>query len=135
MFGQGPNEHRTGRSVASDGIRIALRLTSRSSPTMTLNSTNASSSIFKDGRLKPGIYKIQNLYSETYLDIHQHSKQVCCRPARDLEEGRGLVRMRPLPVARVLNTCKWEIKGFGVGYTVQRVSFLFLSDLLSAAVL
>jgi len=59
---------------------------------MTLNSTGDSSSIFKDGKLKPGVYKIQNLYSETYLDIHRHSKQVCCRPARDLE-GRGLVRL------------------------------------------
>ena len=103
-------------------------------PAMTLSSTSYPSSIFKDGRLKPGIYKIQNLYSETYLDIHQHSKQACCRPAQDLEDGRGLVRVRPLSVARVSNICKWEIKSFGVGYTVQRVSFLFLSNLLSATV-
>jgi len=72
---------------------------------MTPNSTSNSSSIFKDGKLKPGIYKIQNLYTDTYLDIHRHSKEVCCRPAKDLEDGRDL----------------WEIKQFGAGYTVQRV--------------
>ena len=101
---------------------------------MTLNSTNASSSVFKDGRLKPGIYKIQNLFSETYLDVHQHSKQVCCRPARDLEDGKGLVRMHLPSVVRVSNNFKWEINSFGVGYTVRRVSFLLQSDLLSAVV-
>ena len=59
---------------------------------MTLDSTN-DFPIFNDGKLKPGIYKIQNLLSETYLDIHQHSKKICCRPAKDLEDGRGLVRL------------------------------------------
>ena len=61
--------------------------------TTTMNSTTSDSlSIFKDGKLKPGIYKIQNLYTRTYLDIHEHSKEVCCRPATALEEGGGLVR-------------------------------------------
>ena len=59
--------------------------------TMTMNSTSGSSSIFKDGKLKPGIYKIQNILSETYLDIEVHSREVCCRPAKDLGEGRGIV--------------------------------------------
>jgi len=65
---------------------------------MTLNSTNNSASIFENGMLKPGIYKIQNLHSETYLDIIRHTKELCCRPARDLEDGGGLVRL-PLPSA------------------------------------
>jgi len=72
---------------------------------MTFNSTDSSPSIFKDGKPKPGIYKIQNLRSGTYLDIHQHSNEVCCRPAKDLEEGRGL----------------WEIISLGVGYAVKMV--------------
>jgi len=72
---------------------------------MTLNSTSDSSSIFKDGKLKPGIYKIQNIQSETYLDIRVHSREVCCRPANDLGEGRGF----------------WEIKSLGAGYTVKMV--------------
>jgi len=71
---------------------------------MTVNSTSDSASIFKDGKLKSGIYKIQNIYAETFLDIEVHSREVCCRPANNLGEGRGL----------------WEIKQFGSGYTVQR---------------
>ena len=51
-----------------------------------------STTIFQDGKLKPGIYKIQNLYTENYLDIHLHSMELCCRPAKDLGNGRGLVR-------------------------------------------
>ncbi|KAF9649757.1 hypothetical protein BDM02DRAFT_3260142 [Thelephora ganbajun] len=73
---------------------------------MAQSSTTGSSSVFKDGKLKPGIYKIQNLYGQTYMDVHEHSRDVCCRPATALEEGRGL---------------KWEIKPLGAGYSVQRV--------------
>jgi len=60
---------------------------------------------FEKGNLGPGIYKIQNIYTETFLDIEIHSREVCCRPKRDLGEGRGL----------------WEIKRLGDGYTIQRV--------------
>ena len=49
-------------------------------------------SIFERGKVKPGIYKIQNLQTEGYLDIHLHSMEMCCRPANDLGVGRGLVR-------------------------------------------
>lgn len=49
--------------------------------------------IFEDGRLKPGLYKIQNLLSGTYLDIHEHSMEVCCRPASALEKNGGIVRV------------------------------------------
>ena len=68
---------------------------------MTMNSTNDSSSIFKDGRLKPGIYKIQNIRSETYLDIEVHSREMCCRPAKDLGEEGGLVSRYPSFTVRV----------------------------------
>lgn len=67
-------------------------------PTMTLHSTN-DSSIFYDGKLKPGIYKIQNIKTETYLDIEVDTREVCCRPAKDLGEGRGLVSQYPPSVA------------------------------------
>ena len=60
-----------------------------------MKSTGDSSSILKDGKLKPGIYKIQNLQSETYVDIEAHSGKVCCRPAKDLGEGRGFVSRHP----------------------------------------
>ena len=59
--------------------------------------------IFENGILKSGVYKIQNIYTETYLDIHLHSMEVCCRPANDLGVGRGLVRQSPLSVIRSYN--------------------------------
>jgi len=89
---------------------------------MTLSSTTDPLCIFEDGKPKQGIYKIQNLYAETYLDIHQHSKEVCYRPARDLEDGRGLVYSYLSLTVRVPDVQKWEIKPLGVGYSVRRVS-------------
>ena len=59
---------------------------------MTLHSANSPFPIFDDGKLKPGIYKIQNIETENYLDIELQTREVCCRPAVNLEEGRGLVR-------------------------------------------
>ena len=64
-------------------------------PTMTIHSTNDASSIFKDGKLKPGIYKIQNVQTENYVDIEVITRELCCRPAKDLGEGRGLVCQSP----------------------------------------
>lgn len=92
---------------------------------MTLNSTNTTNSPpnFRDGRLQPGIYKLQNIYTETYLDIEVHSREVVCRPIKDLGEGRGLVRGSLTSAVHESDNYKWEIKPFGVGYTVQRVSF------------
>ena len=60
--------------------------------------SSSDSSIFEDGKLKPGIYKIQNIYSKKYLDIEVHSREVRCCYAKDLEEGEGLVRRYPLLV-------------------------------------
>ena len=59
---------------------------------MTLTPPSGSLSIVQNGKLKPGIYKIQSLLTEAYVDIEAHSMGVCCRPAKDLEEGRGFVR-------------------------------------------
>jgi len=69
--------------------------------TMTLSSTGNSSSILEGGKLKPGTYKIQNIYTETYVDIEVHSREMCCRPAKDLGDGKGIVRRYPLPVVRI----------------------------------
>jgi hypothetical protein len=91
-------------------------------PTMAFTLTSGSSSIFKDGRLKPGVYKIQNIHSETFLDVEVHSKAVYCRPAIFLGEGRGLVRPFQHPLVNVSDDQKWEIRPLGAGYSVQRVS-------------
>jgi hypothetical protein len=77
---------------------------------MTFNSPDDSSSILEDGRIKPGVYKIQNLASRTYLDILEYTKETCCRPAEKLEEGGGLVRSFPYSFVRVSDDFKWEIK-------------------------
>ena len=37
--------------------------------------TLLSSSIFENGKLKPGIYKIQNIKSEAYLDIEVATRE------------------------------------------------------------
>jgi len=64
---------------------------------MASTSTSNSLSIFKDGKLKPGIYKFQNLYNDAYLDIREDSREMYCRPPQDLKEGRGLVRRYTSP--------------------------------------
>jgi len=48
-------------------------------------------SIFVDGKLKSGTYKVQNLASETYLEVLDHSKELCCRTAAVLTPKDALV--------------------------------------------
>ena len=57
---------------------------------LALTMTSTPTKIFKDGKLRPGIYKIQNLYTKGFLDAYEHSKEMCCRPVKD--PGEGLVR-------------------------------------------
>ena len=61
---------------------------------MTLTSEKSSDSMFEDGKLKPGVYKIQNIVGQTYLDIRDHTQELCCRPAAALD-GKGLVCLLP----------------------------------------
>jgi len=98
------------------------------------STSNSSSSILKDGKLKPGIYKIQNLYTRTYMDIHDHLREVCCRPATALEDGMGLVRPLRLPTVHVSDYWKWEVKTLGAGYSIQKVRSLISFDKISATV-
>ena len=48
-------------------------------------------SIFVDRKLKSGTYKVQNLASKTYLEVLEHSKELCCRPAAVLAPKDALV--------------------------------------------
>jgi len=59
---------------------------------MTYNSPNTGPSIFQGGKLKPGIYKIQNLASGTYVDTKDDVRELCGRSTSTLEDGRGQVR-------------------------------------------
>lgn len=55
------------------------------------HNSGAGRSIFQDGKLKPGIYKIRNIVSKTYVDIKDDVRVLCGRPSTALEEGRGEV--------------------------------------------
>ncbi|KAF9648158.1 hypothetical protein BDM02DRAFT_2342614 [Thelephora ganbajun] len=74
---------------------------------MTLTSADDSVSIFKDGKLKPGVYKIQNIVGQTYVDIREHTRELCGRPTT-LLEGGGLGKK----FRRVLDT---PYTGYSVG--------------------
>ena len=69
---------------------------------MIIHSANDAASVFADGKVKPGIYRIQNIAGHTYLDIRDEKQELCCRPITVLE-GKGLVSPRlqlsPIPLA------------------------------------
>ena len=59
--------------------------------TMSHNYASPTVSIFQGGKLKPGIYKIRNLVSRTYVDTKDDVRELCGRPSISLEDGRGQV--------------------------------------------
>ena len=62
---------------------------------MHLTPTNDPMSIFVDGKLKPGSYKVQNLASKTYLEVLKHSDELCCRPGTVLTPNDAVVNYWP----------------------------------------
>ena len=60
-------------------------------------------SIFAYGKLKAGTYKVQNLASETYLEILERSRVLCCRPATVLSPEDASVNLDVLLASRTLN--------------------------------
>ena len=60
-------------------------------PAMVYNSRETGNSIFQDGRLKPGTYKIRNIVSKTFVDIKDDLRELCGRPSTALEQGRDHV--------------------------------------------
>ena len=81
--------------------------------------SNDSASVFADGKLKPGIYKIQNVKGHTCLDIRE-TGELCCRPATILGE-KGLVGSRSLIARPDGKHPQWEILPLGPGYSIRRV--------------
>ena len=63
---------------------------------MTYNSPESSAgcAIAQNGKLRvvPGIYKIRNLASGTYLDTKGDLRHLCGRLSTALDRGRGQVR-------------------------------------------
>ena len=94
---------------------------------MVLTSTEDPGSILKDGKLKPGVYKIQNIVGQTYVDIREHAKELCCRPATVLE-GKGLVGSCPhltpivLSLPSVGNSSFWSWIYYTQGTVFHHVS-------------
>ena len=88
------NDHGSKQLEGSTNFFLARSRTSAvTRTTPPCHPTMAPPSIFENGKLKPGIYKIQSISTETYLDIDVPSREVCGRPKKDLGEGRGLVRL------------------------------------------
>lgn len=86
-------------------------------------------SIFVDGRLKPGRYKVQNLASQTYLEILEHSKELCCRPATVLSSKDALVISNILHGPRMINVAddlQWDFQASDSGYRIKKVSVTIL---------
>ena len=59
---------------------------------MLVPAPNDPMSMFVNGKLKPGVYRVQNLTGHTFLEILEDSKEVCCRPAAVLSPQDALVR-------------------------------------------
>ena len=98
--------------------------------TMTLTSANESDSVFRDGKLKPGIYKIQNIVSQTYVDIREQTRELCGRPAAALG-GRGLVRSCPhlahIVVILIVSSGKFSLPDPDIPYAGCSVEIHFPS--------
>ena len=114
-------------SLASWITYVLPRLAAFTLSTMTFNSTSGCSSILEGGKLKPGIYKIQNINTEAYVDVEVATRELCGRLAQNLGEGRGFV-CRHLLSLFIYDDKKWEIRSSGAGYTIQMVSAPMLSD-------
>jgi hypothetical protein len=75
--------------------------------------------VFEDGRVRPGIYKIMNSVGQTYVDIREHNRELCCRPTTVLE-GKGLVgsylRLAPIIVAMTILSGKFSLRDLDIPY-------------------
>jgi len=61
---------------------------------MALTSMNDPVSIFNGGKLDPEIHNVRGIVDQTYIDIRDHGRGLCCRPVT-LLEGKGLVCLCP----------------------------------------
>lgn len=82
--------------------------------------------IFEDGKLKPGTYKVQNLKSQTYLEILEDTKDLCCRP-REVLSGQDALVTSTHPTQLSNFRCihyisQWEFQTSGSGYRIKKAS-------------
>jgi hypothetical protein len=89
---------------------------------MSIPPTDDPMSIFVNGNLKPGKYKVQNLKGQTFLEILEHSKGLCCRPDTVLRPEDAVVTSTHYwPSDRVPNVSQWEFQASGSGYNIKKV--------------
>lgn len=133
-YGDGSHRH-VPATLLTDwrGVAVVARASKFLHPfpnTMTLNLKNESISIFQDGKLKPGIYKIQNIVGQTYVDIQEHTRELCGRPATALE-GKGLVgfcpRLARIFVILIIFSGKFCLPGPDIPYVEYSVETHFAS--------
>jgi hypothetical protein len=86
-------------------------------------------SMFVNGTLKPGKYKVQNLTGQTYLEILEDSRELCCRPGTVLSPQDALVCDSPkhLPNPQELQTyvmiSQWDFQVSGSGYKIKKAPY------------
>ena len=106
-------------------VLLRVRPTGFRRPAMLGHPPEDPLSIFVNGKLKPGTYNVQNLVGQTYLEVLEHSRELCCRPSTALSQQDGLVclvlynRLAP-PMLTVFFFQQWEFKVSGSGYTIKK---------------
>lgn len=82
----------------------------------TKNGHELGQRLFKGGRVKPGTYKIYNICYQCYSDFLEQSEKLCCYPARDVEDRRGLGPcISQVPAVRMSDGWKGESKTLELG--------------------
>lgn len=89
--------------------------------TMHTPSLSDPMSIFMGGKLKPGKYKVQNLASKTYLEVLEHSKELCCRPETVLSPEDALLIYNTHSNDHRPDTSQWGFEASGSGYKIKKV--------------
>ena len=81
-----------GGDIKQGNLPVTVEFNHHSHDTAMLTSPSYDPmSIFANGKLKPGTYKVQNLNSQTYLEVLEPSRKLCCRPATVLSDQDAVV--------------------------------------------
>ena len=90
------------------------------SHTMVLTTTDGSTSIFKGGKLKSGIYKIQARRTSTFgITLNSYAVD----PPHFSRMGKGWWVHVSFGSIVALNYCQWETRPSESGYTIRRVRY------------
>ena len=99
---------------------LCFRAATTKADEMKYSYSSPTATVLQDGKIKPGIYKIQNIVSKTYVDIKDDLRELCGRPSSALERSRGHVSLY-IWAPGIPNNQQWEILPLGPGYTIRKV--------------